>query len=138
MSSAPSASVAGITPVVGEFSHTSIVSDVATGAKSPVPVRTVTVANRLLSSPSQAKNTKVSVPGTSGSCVYRYVPALTSRIVTSPFEGRHVMLYQMTSESGSLASIRPSPEPPGSDNTSVVCTASATGGSLTFTRSITR
>jgi hypothetical protein len=56
--------VPGICPRVGEFSQTSMVRVDDTGAKSPVPVRTVTVANRETRNPSHAKKTNVSVPDT--------------------------------------------------------------------------
>ena len=92
-------------PNVGEFSHTSRVRSVATGDATPLPVRTVTVANLDESSPSHAKNTKVSVPGLSGSCVYEYSPVLTSVMVTLPLPGRHVILNQMVGESKSYAII---------------------------------
>jgi len=65
MSAAPSASVAGMAPLARLFSQTSRVNSVATGACVPVPVVIVIVENRELSSPSHAKNTKVSVPGLS-------------------------------------------------------------------------
>jgi hypothetical protein len=48
------------------------------------------------------------------------------------------MLYQIVGESGSVASMEPSAVPPGCVITSTVCTAFATGGSLTLIRSIIR